>query len=445
MSEYLRVTNNKSKNIYKINNIKDYVVEQDIEVPADHFQFVVGNKGYKISNAIGAGDKLEFYIDGKKTLTGYIDDVNVGYNIGDNDVVITGRDLMSVLLDNDATPKTYKNLGLKGYMDKVLPKYGITSYSSSNNKKFDKIVIEPGENEYSVIERLSKERGIKPLYLPDGSFRCTYLNMNRVVKTKSSTPPKLKTGNRAKVTKSNAPAFRDSYGKTARPWAEQARAAGISYGQLLYIVNMRGNYVALGKVRSVSSAIAWVRKSDVTPEGAEKNTSSVGPASSDSNYLFSNDANEKKAIRIKELDVNISADIVNEVVVYGGEYENNKSITGSYKDNKLQISKKRIINASDIENNNDAKKRAKEEFYEINKDALVITIATTTKQPILINNSARVKIKDMGLNALMLVYSVKYEKSVDKGSITIITLKMMQGISVNFKNNTIPTLPILVE
>lgn len=340
MAEYILVHNLKSGYVYKITDLKQYNVEQDIDIPGDHFDFIIGNKNYTVSKLIGTGDKLEFFINGKKTLVGYIDDVYINYGLSENNVRIVGRDLMAILLDNDAEPKTYNNLGLKDYMDKVLPKYGIKNYSSSSNKKFSKIVIEPGESEYSVIERLSKERGLKPIYMPDGVLRCTYLNINK-----------------------------------------------------------------------------------------------------SHNYLFSNTS--KSGIKIKNMDITISSDIVNEVKVYGGDFEKNKNITGSYKDTRLKINKRRILNESDIENNNDAKTRAKEEFYNINKDAFIITITTTTKQPIKINNTARVTVNKIGLNCLMLVNKVVYEKSLSSGTITTITLKMIQGVRVNFRNNDIPLLPVL--
>lgn len=335
MAEYLDVYNLKSGNVYRIKEFKSYDIEQDIEIPGDYFEFVIGNENYEVSNLITAGDKIEFFIDGKKTLTGYIDDIDIAYSVTENDIRIVGRDLMAILLDNDAEPKTYNNMGLKDYMDKVLPKYGIKDYSSSSNKKFKKITISPGETEYAVIERLSKERSLQPLYNADGKFTCTKLNSNK-----------------------------------------------------------------------------------------------------EHNYLFSND--DKDGIRIKNMAVTISSDIVNEVKVYGGDYEKNKNITGIYKDNNLKISKRRIYNESDIESNNAANDRAKEEFYNINKNAFVVNIVTTTKQPININNIARIKVKKMGLNCLLLVTKVRYHKSIQSGTITNITCKLIQGVRVTYKNHNIP-------
>ena len=73
----------------------------------------------------------------------------------------------------------------------------------------------------------------------------------------------LKIGGKAKVVAKNAPAYMDSYGRQVRPWADQARYAGVGYSDPLYVVNRRGGYVALSKTNNIRGAIAWVREKDV--------------------------------------------------------------------------------------------------------------------------------------------------------------------------------------
>jgi prophage tail gpP-like protein len=158
-------------------------------------------------------------------------------------------------------------------------------------------------------------------------------------------------------------------------------------------------------------------------------------------YYFNNKSNY--GIKMSDCQITISNDIKNEVIVYGGDYEKNKNIKGTYIDSNLKTKKRRILNESDIEKSSDAKKRAKEEFYNINKNALTVQITTYTKKPIYINKSARVKIPKMEFDAYLLIDSVSYTKNNESGSITNITLKLMPGIKVSFKNNDIPLLPEL--
>lgn len=336
MSVKVQITSVKTNYVYEVRNIKSYKIEQSIDIAADAFEIVFSNKDSQITNIIGAGDSVEIFVNNKSTMKGIIDDLDAKYNIESNDARITGRDPMSILLDNDATPKTYYNLGIKSYMDKILPKYNIKNYSSSSNKSFDKIVVSPGESEYTVLERLSKERGLTLYYDSDGYLRCNNL-------------------------------------------------------------------------RSDSSE----------------------------NYTFSN--NIDKAIKILDATVSVSNDIRNEVVVYGGDSEESK-LKGSYKDSTLKTKKRRVINESDVEKESDAIKRAKEEFYDINKKAFTISITTTTKQPIFINYVARIKINRLNLDVKMLIDSVSYTKSTS-GTITEIGFVLIQGVKTTWKNNDIPVLP----
>ncbi len=78
-----------------------------------------------------------------------------------------------------------------------------------------------------------------------------------------ATPKAIKVGGKAKVSTKNANAYLDSYGKQVKPWASQAKAAGVGYGDSLHVVNTRGDYVALAKKKGVSNAIAWLKKKDL--------------------------------------------------------------------------------------------------------------------------------------------------------------------------------------
>lgn len=340
MNEFISVVSLKTGKTFKITAFKSYNVEQTIDIPADAFNFSLGNYNSEISDNISAGDKLFYVVNNTIALEGYIDDITPEYSKDSNDIKIIGRDKMSVILDNDATPKTYYNIGLNDYLAKVLPQYGITNYIVENNAKFKKIVVSPGENEYSIIERLAKERNLTVFYDSKGVLQCTKLNSS---------------------------------------------------------------------------------------------TSQI--------YTFSNDLPD--ALRIKKADINISADVRNEVIVYGENKKGKSHIIGSYKDTNLKVKKRKILNESDIDTKSDAENRAKIEFYNINKSAFSITITTRTKVPIFLNSIARVYIKRLGLDCKMLVDAVIYSKDAQRGSETTIVLKLIQGVKVSFKNNNIPILPKL--
>lgn len=335
-NEYIVISSAKAGKDYRINYLKSYRVEQSIDIPADAFEFIIGNTDYLLSGVASAGDKLKFYVDNNLVLDGFIDDIEAEYSNTSNDIRITGRDKMAILLDNDANPATYYKLSLRDYMAKILPKYDIDFYCS-NNEKFNKIVVSPGENEFSIIERLAIEKGLISIFDVDDKLKCTDL------------------------------------------------------------------------------------------------ISSISPS-----YIFSN--TNRNAIKIIDANILISNDIRNEVKVYG-ETDKKKTVTGSYIDKSLKTKKRRILNESDIETTSNAIKRAKEEFYSINKNALIVTITTNTKKPIFINRCAKVDIERMGFSAFLLVDKVIYSKSNESGSTTNITLKLMPGVKVTYKGNDIPLLP----
>lgn len=336
---YVILYSNKTGGQYHIEVIKSYKLEGSLDIASDGFEITTGNPRNQASNLIAAGDRIEFYFNGILGAEGLIDDIDLEYTVGSNDIKLTGRDKVGILIDNDADPATYNSMGLSDYMGKVLPKYGI-QYYCSDNTKFDKITVSPGESEYSVIERLSEERNL------------------------------------------------------------------IIY----YEVNEKKLYCT----KPLSSS---------TPQ-----------------YTFSNSPN---GIKIKECQITLSNDIKKEVIVYGGDYDKNKNIKGSYSDSNIKTNKRRILNESSIENNADAGKKAKQEFYNINKNALSVKIVTNTKFPIFKNRCARVEIEKLDFYATLLIDDVTYTKDVTNGSLTNITLKLMPGVPVSFKNNDIPTLPTL--
>lgn len=82
-------------------------------------------------------------------------------------------------------------------------------------------------------------------------------------KKKASSNKNPKVGSKVKVSTSNAKAYLDSYGRRVLPWADQAKAAGVKYGQSLYLVNSRNGYGALSKTNNIRGAIAWVKMDDL--------------------------------------------------------------------------------------------------------------------------------------------------------------------------------------
>lgn len=171
---YADITNARTGNIYRIKQMKSFSVEQSTTIPADGFDFTVGNKYGEVSDVISAGDELTFYIAQKPVLKGIIDDLDISYSMNGSEIMIAGRDRISIILDNDALPKTYYNLTLSQYMKKAYAQYGLTEFYVENNEKQDKIVVSPGDTEWGIIEELCREKGMFTRFDLD-KIRCYYL------------------------------------------------------------------------------------------------------------------------------------------------------------------------------------------------------------------------------------------------------------------------------
>lgn len=163
-------------------------------------------------------------------------------------------------------------------------------------------------------------------------------------------------------------------------------------------------------------------------------------------YFFSNDDFNPKSIKFESINIKLSGDYKSEVIAYGGHYsrgelKNKKNIKASIKAPNIPLIKRKVLNDNDLENQKQAEDRAKNELKEINKDVFTIEIETYTKQPFFVNKIAKILVKDLGLDCIMLVDQVQYKKGVD-GTKTTLILKPVPGQALNWGNHIIPTIPI---
>jgi prophage tail gpP-like protein len=168
-------------------------------------------------------------------------------------------------------------------------------------------------------------------------------------------------------------------------------------------------------------------------------------ADTDVDYYFDNHLDG--SIKYKNYRIRISSDVKNEITVYSGSYKrgsdfsSSDTIKGTAKDDGLNIKKRRVMNEQDLENTIEATAVAKQELKLANRKAFTIEMETHTSKPIFINKVAKVTIKDIGLECYMLVAKVQYINNLSVGSITKIELRLMDGISINWDNHSIPTIP----
>lgn len=165
---------------YVLENFISYMLDQSVDIAADGFTFTIGDPKHEVSSKISAGDEFNFYVNEKLVLNGLIDTIDiVGSNSG-SIIEISGRDKSSLLLDNDAMPTTLYRLNIKQYLEQRLKKYGFTKFEVSDSSIIDKIVIDPSQTEWGVIENICKKKGIYPRYDLD-VLKCTSLRSDEKV------------------------------------------------------------------------------------------------------------------------------------------------------------------------------------------------------------------------------------------------------------------------
>lgn len=175
----------------------------------------------------------------------------------------------------------------------------------------------------------------------------------------------LKVGSRVKVAASNAKAYLDAYGSRVRPWADQAKAAGVSYGAGLYLVNVKNGYGALSKTKNVSDAIAWVKLSDL----AAFDTGGLTPSFKGGRLAV---LHEKELVLNKQDTRNIlnTVDIVRSMIA---QLPKLNTLNNKLNRENITNSQQNVFNFT-IESFNGSEQDARDFFKEINDELVSIGV-----------------------------------------------------------------------
>lgn len=139
---------------YNVRRVSSYSIDLDLEMDADQFKFTINNPDRSWTGIFSKYDKVTIKINGQDTLYGNIDKIEYkGQHI-----YITGRDKMSILVDNDALPSTQYNVKPDIYIKSKASEYGITKFISNSSLTVqDKLIIGTRESEISIMKNLIME------------------------------------------------------------------------------------------------------------------------------------------------------------------------------------------------------------------------------------------------------------------------------------------------
>lgn len=125
--------------------------------------------GQNVPRGIQYGDECTLKIGSDRIITGYVDQIQIGYNKENHSITVSGRDKAGDLVDSSAIhkPGTWRNRNLLQIASELTAPFGISIKADVGlGKSFKKFAIEPGESAYEALERLAKMRAV--LIISDG-------------------------------------------------------------------------------------------------------------------------------------------------------------------------------------------------------------------------------------------------------------------------------------
>jgi prophage tail gpP-like protein len=122
-------------------------------------------------------------IDGKKIITGYIDNVDIQTSEDDHILSITGRDKTGDLVDcsADHKPGTWKKIDLQKLVYELVRPFGLRVYMDAQSERVKEFSVGTGASVFECIQEVCIDRGILPLSNVDGDILLTNTGYNRSV------------------------------------------------------------------------------------------------------------------------------------------------------------------------------------------------------------------------------------------------------------------------
>lgn len=154
----IEIYSRRMKNIYQIHRFSEYMVDIDLDIDADQFNMVLEDARGAYTGVFGKFDPIDIFINGTPVLHGMLDEVEYITDDGSRQIRVMGRDMIWVLVDNDAIPNTLYNVNPAKYIKQKCADYGIYNTNiKSEASTVEKLIIGCGESEISIMSNLLVE------------------------------------------------------------------------------------------------------------------------------------------------------------------------------------------------------------------------------------------------------------------------------------------------
>lgn len=142
---------------YTINRFTDYDIDLDLETDSDSFSFTFVSPDGIYTGLVSRFDPIKISYNGEPILRGTVDSVEYIWDEDNSYIKVTGRDMVSVLIDNDALPATLNNVKPNKYIEDKCKEYGIKYVKKNTANTIKELVISCGESECSIINNILLE------------------------------------------------------------------------------------------------------------------------------------------------------------------------------------------------------------------------------------------------------------------------------------------------
>jgi len=178
---------------------KSINVDRSIAQITGSFSFTTSNKfaGENEKWEITTGDKCVVEIAGQKVVTGYIDDIDDGYDIGSHNITFSGRDKTADLVDCNfdifTNESEFKNQTFIQIIKKLCSPFGVTVEldlellsDTALAKPMQDYKVETGQKVFEQIAILCQQYAVLPITTGEGILHITRAGLNRAFDTLES-------------------------------------------------------------------------------------------------------------------------------------------------------------------------------------------------------------------------------------------------------------------
>lgn len=149
---------------------QDIRIRRSIETIAGTFELSVTERwsGQSTPRPIRPGAACQVLIDNKPVITGYVDDVNISYDVNSHTVSVSGRDQTGDLVDCAPVEFGFPNLTILDVAKRLCQPFGIgVSAETDVGGKFSTYKRNPGDSVFAALDGAAKIRGV--MLISDGN------------------------------------------------------------------------------------------------------------------------------------------------------------------------------------------------------------------------------------------------------------------------------------